>query len=116
MEVDPIELELMRNLFEAAAEQMGITLQRIAFSANIKERRDFSCALFDASGELLAQAAHIPVHLGSMPESVRAVLEKLGELRAGDVAIVNDPFAGGTHLPDITIISPIIFENRVVGY
>src|ERR1700733_8138307 len=78
MNIDPIELELFRNLFEAAAEEMGITLQRVAFSANIKERRDFSCALFDASGELLAQAAHIPVHLGSMPASVQAVLERLG--------------------------------------
>src|SRR3954452_5527908 len=113
---DPIELELMKNLFEAAAEEMGFVLQRVAFSANIKERRDFSCALFDASGELLAQAAHIPVHLGSMPQSVRAVLHRLGKLEAGDVAIVNDPFAGGTHLPDITIVSPIVFENRVVGY
>src|SRR5437879_4048030 len=116
MEIDPIELELMRNLYEAAAEEMGITLQRIAFSANIKERRDFSCALFDASGELLAQAAHIPVHLGSMPASVRAVLDRLGALNDGDVAIVNDPFAGGTHLPDITIVSPIVADGRVVGY
>ena len=114
--VDPIQLELMRNLFEAAAEEMGITLQRVAFSANIKERRDFSCALFDSTGELLAQAAHIPVHLGSMPASVRAVLDRLGKLDAGDVAIVNDPFAGGTHLPDITIVSPIVHEGRVVGY
>src|SRR5438552_1922587 len=114
--IDPIEIEVMRNLYEAAAEEMGIVLQRIAFSANIKERRDFSCALFDASGELLAQAAHIPVHLGSMPASVRAVLERLGTLNDGDVAIVNDPFAGGTHLPDITIVSPIVLENRVVGY
>src|SRR6188474_3874556 len=102
--IDPIELELLRNLFEAAAEEMGITLARVAFSANIKERRDFSCALFDAAGELLAQAAHIPVHLGSMPASVAAVLERLVELNDGDVAIVNDPFAGGTHLPDITIV------------
>src|SRR5213075_683952 len=101
MSVDPIQLELMRNLFEAAAEEMGITLRRVAFSANIKERRDFSCALFGADGQLLAQAAHIPVHLGSMPESVAAVREKLGTLGEGDVAIVNDPFAGGTHLPDI---------------
>src|SRR4051812_2486010 len=113
---DPIELELMRNLFEAAAEEMGIVIQRIAFSANIKERRDFSCALFDTTGELLAQAAHIPVHLGSMPQSVRAVLDRIGELHEGDVAIVNDPFAGGTHLPDITIVSPIVFEGKVVGY
>src|SRR6478735_3396312 len=102
---DPIELELMRNLFEAAAEEMGFVLQRVAFSANIKERRDFSCALFDAAGELLAQAAHIPVHLGSMPASVASVREELGTLNEGDVAIVNDPFAGGTHLPDITIVS-----------
>src|SRR6476469_2557406 len=107
MQIDPIQLELMRNLFEAAAEEMGITLARVAFSANIKERRDFSCAIFDAQGDLLAQAAHIPVHLGSMGASVKAVLDKLGHLNPGDVAIVNDPFAGGTHLPDINIISPI---------
>src|SRR5918993_1136648 len=114
--IDPIELELTRNLFEAAAEEMGITLQRVAFSANIKERRDFSCAVFDAAGDLLAQAAHIPVHLGSMPASVAAVLERLGALREGDVAIVNDPFAGGTHLPDITVVSPVVFEAKVIGY
>src|SRR5213076_994260 len=116
MTTDPIQLALFRNLFEAAAEEMGITLQRVAFSANIKERRDFSCALFSPAGELLAQAAHIPVHLGSMPASVRAVLESLGPLDEGDVAIVNDPFAGGTHLPDITIVSPIHFEGSLVGY
>jgi N-methylhydantoinase B len=113
---DPIQLELFRNLFEAAAEEMGITLQRVAFSANIKERRDFSCALFSPGGELLAQAAHIPVHLGSMPASVAAVLEHLPALGEGDVAIVNDPFKGGTHLPDITIVSPVVWEGRVVGY
>src|SRR5258706_15357510 len=83
MPIDPVELELMRNFFEAAAEEMGITLRRVAFSANIKERRDFSCALFDARGELLAQAAHIPVHLGSMPTSVAAVRERLGPLADG---------------------------------
>src|SRR5436190_17045835 len=104
---DPIELEILRNLFEAAAEEMGITLARAAFSANIKERRDFSCALFDPAGELLAQAAHIPVHLGSMPASVAAVRDRLGELADGDVAIVNDPFAGGSHLPDVTLVSPV---------
>src|SRR5918997_524538 len=107
MRTDPIQLELMRHLFEAAAEEMGITLQRVAFSANIKERRDFSCAVFDAGGELLAQAAHIPVHLGSMPASVAAVRDRLGPLRVGDVAVVNDPFAGGTHLPDITLVTPV---------
>src|SRR6195952_1391271 len=107
MPIDPIQLELMRNLFEAAAEEMGLTLQRVAFSANIKERRDFSCALFNPRGELLAQAAHIPVHLGSMPASVAGVLARLGPLAEGDVAIVNDPYAGGTHLPDVTLVSPI---------
>src|SRR5437868_12720559 len=112
MTIDAIELELFRNLFEAAAEGMGITLQRVAFSANIKERRDFSCALFDPAGELLAQAAHIPVHLGSMPASVAAVHERLGALDHGDVAIVNDPFAGGTHLPDITLVTPVYVGGR----
>src|SRR5438270_10507456 len=116
LSTDPIELELFRNLFEAAAEEMGITLQRVAFPANIKERRDFSCALFDATGELLAQAAHIPVHLGSMPASVAAVRERLGALAEGDVAIVNDPFAGGTHLPDITLVSPVHHNGVLVGY
>ena len=114
--IDPIELELMRNLFEAAAEEMGIVLLRVAFSANIKERRDFSCAVFNAGGELLAQAAHIPVHLGSMPASVAAVRERLGTLDDGDVAIVNDPFAGGTHLPDITIVSPVYHDGVLLGY
>jgi N-methylhydantoinase B len=95
---------------------MGITLQRVAFSANIKERRDFSCALFDASGVLLAQAAHIPVHLGSMPASVAAVRERLGAMYDGDVAIVNDPYAGGTHLPDVTLVSPIHEAGMLVGY
>src|SRR6266403_2055731 len=116
MQVDPIQLELMRNLFEAAAEEMGQTLQRVAFSANIKERRDFSCALFDPAGQLLAQAAHVPVHLGSMPASVAAVLARLGTLAEGDVAIVNDPFAGGTHLPDLTLVSPIVVGGRLMGY
>jgi N-methylhydantoinase B len=116
MTIDPVELELTRNLFEAAAEEMGITLQRVAFSANIKERRDFSCALFDPDGELLAQAAHIPVHLGSMPASVTAVRQRLGPLNDGDAAIVNDPFAGGTHLPDITLVSPVFAQGALVGY
>ena len=116
MPIDPIELELMRNFFEAAAEEMGITLQRVAFSANIKERRDFSCAIFDPSGDLLAQAAHIPVHLGSMPTAVAAVCGRLGQLGEGDVAVVNDPFAGGTHLPDITLVSPVYHGGQLIGY
>ncbi len=116
MDVDPIELELTRNLLEAAAEQMGITLGRVAFSANIKERRDYSCAVFDAGGELLAQAAHIPVHLGSMPACVAAVRHALGDLGEGDVAIVNDPFAGGTHLPDVTLVTPVFAGGERAGY
>src|SRR3954468_18036094 len=100
--IDPIELELMRNLFEAAAEEMGFVLQRVAFSANIKERRDFSFALFDAPGELLARAGPTPVPPGSLPASVAGGRARLGALDEGDVAIVNDPFAGGTPLPDIT--------------
>src|SRR5881394_3639631 len=92
MSIDPIELELMRNLLEAAAEEMGITLGRVAFSANIKERRDYSCAIFDADATLLAQAAHIPVHLGSMATAVQAAIAALAPLRDGDVAIVNDPY------------------------
>lgn len=114
--IDPIQLELMRHLFESVAEEMGIVLQRCSFSANIKERRDFSCAIFDADGQLLAQAAHIPVHLGSMPQSVAACLKKLGPLGEGDTAIVNDPFDGGTHLPDITMVSPIFKRGELIGY
>lgn len=117
MTPDPIELEILRNLFEAAADEMGHTLARVAFSANIKERRDFSCAVFDPAGELVAQAAHIPVHLGSMPASVAAVRGRLGPLADGDVAIVNDPFAGGSHLPDITLVSPVHDPNgALLGY
>src|SRR5438477_10556308 len=85
---------------------MGVVLGRTALSPNIKERRDFSCALFDARGGLVAQAAHIPVHLGSTPLAVRAVIDRL-TLGPGDVAIVNDPFAGGTHLPDVTVVAPV---------
>jgi N-methylhydantoinase B len=113
---DPILLQLTRSLLEAAAEEMGTTLQRVSFSANIKERRDFSCAIFDAQGRLLAQAAHIPVHLGAMPASVRAVLNDLPCLATGEVAVVNDPYSGGSHLPDITLVSPIYFESNCIGY
>ncbi len=108
-------LEVFRHRLVAVAEQMGETLGRTAYSANIKERHDHSCAVFDLRGRLLAQAAHIPVHLGSMPASVEAVLRDL-RLGAGDVAIVNDPYAGGTHLPDITLVTPIVVGERVVGY
>jgi len=104
------------HLFTAVAEDMGVTLCRTAHSPNIKERRDYSCALFDAQGQLIAQAAHIPVHLGALPTTMRAVIERFPRLEEGDVVIVNDPFAGGTHLPDITLVSPVFFERRKAGY
>ncbi|MBN2083500.1 hydantoinase B/oxoprolinase family protein [bacterium] len=105
---DAVELEVFKHLLAAIAEEMGGRLMRSAFSPNIKERRDFSCALFDAGGSLLAQAAHIPVHLGAMPLSVQAVLAAFpaGLQAAGDMYVVNDPYAGGTHLPDITVVAP----------
>ena len=103
--VDPIRLEVLKNRFAALAEEMGAVLMRTAFSANIKERRDFSCALFDGAGQMIAQAAHIPVHLGSMPLSVAAALGH-GGLRPGDMVVLNDPYRGGTHLPDVTLVTP----------
>jgi N-methylhydantoinase B len=103
---DPIRLGVLNHLFASIAEEMGASLMRAAFSVNIKERRDLSCAVFDGEGRLVAHAAHIPVHLGSTPTCVRAVLDAL-RLGPGDVAIVNDPYAGGTHLPDITLVSPV---------
>jgi N-methylhydantoinase B len=106
MKINPILLEIFKNQFVSIAEEMGVTLMRTAFSPNIKERRDYSCALFDHRGDLVAQAAHIPVHLGSMPLSVKAALEA-GPLADGDMVILNDPFKGGTHLPDITLVAPV---------
>jgi N-methylhydantoinase B len=105
--VDPITLEIFRNLFISVAEEMGVTLGRTAYSPNIKERRDFSCACFLADGQMIAQAAHIPVHLGAMPASVRAALEAFDAWESGDLAVLNDPYLGGTHLPDITMVSPV---------
>lgn len=106
MQINPILLQVFKNRFSSIAEEMGVTLMRTGFSPNIKERRDFSCALFDADGQMLAQAAHIPVHLGSMPLSVQAAIEAV-DLQDGDMAICNDPFKGGTHLPDITLVAPV---------
>ena len=100
------DLEVFRNLFVSIAEEMGAVLRRTAFSANIKERRDYSCAVYDASGDTIAMGDHMPVHLGAMPLSVRHVLDAF-QLAPGDVAIVNDPFRGGTHLPDITAVSAV---------
>jgi N-methylhydantoinase B len=108
---DAIELEVFRHFFHSIAEEMGAALRRTAFSANIKERRDYSCALFDATGQVLAMGDHMPVHLGSMPMSVKAAITTL-RLDEGDVAMLNDPFRGGTHLPDITVIAPVFVEGR----
>jgi N-methylhydantoinase B len=106
-----IELELFRHLLASIAEEMGIVLRKTSYSANIKERRDYSCAVFDDAGEVVAMGDHMPVHLGSMPMSVRAAVEKL-TLNAGDVAILNDPFCGGTHLPDITLVAPVFLRGK----
>ena len=106
--VDPVMLEVFNNLFMSIAEQMGATLANTAYSVNIKERYDFSCAIFDQNGDLVANAPHVPVHLGSMSESVRTVLrENVGKIRPGDVFMMNNPFNGGTHLPDVTVITPV---------
>ncbi|MDE2957175.1 MAG: hydantoinase B/oxoprolinase family protein [Bacteroidota bacterium] len=104
---DAILLEVYRHRFAGVAEEMGITLQRTGYSPNIKERLDFSCAVFDARGRMIAQAAHIPVHLGAMPASCAAALSSVRKWSQGDVVIVNDPFDGGNHLPDITMVSPV---------
>jgi 5-oxoprolinase (ATP-hydrolysing) len=107
-QVDPVLLEVFNNLFMNIAEQMGLQLQNTAYSVNIKERLDFSCALFDAEGHLIANAPHMPVHLGSMGESIQTVIrENRGRMRPGDVYVLNDPYHGGTHLPDVTVITPV---------
>jgi len=111
---DPVELEIFKSLFHSIAEEMGAALRRTAFSPNIKERRDYSCAVFDGRGEVIAMGDHMPVHLGSMPMSVRAAVEKL-TLGPGDVAILNDPFCGGTHLPDITLVAPVFVNAKRAG-
>ncbi len=108
---DAATLSVFNHLFASVAEEMGGALERAAYSANIKERLDFSCALFLGDGQMLAQAAHIPVHLGAMPASVRAAIDHCQPFQAGDVVILNDPYLGGTHLPDITLVSPIFAEE-----
>jgi N-methylhydantoinase B len=112
MDTNPIQLEVFKHRFASIAEEMGAVLQKASYSPNIKERRDFSCAIFNPSGRMVAQAAHIPVHLGSMPLSVKAAVLKFSEsLNPGDMIILNDPFHGGTHLPDITLVSPVFVEQ-----
>jgi 5-oxoprolinase (ATP-hydrolysing) len=106
-DADPVMLEVFNNLFMNIAEQMGLRLQNTAYSVNIKERLDFSCALFDGDGELIANAPHMPVHLGSMSESIKTVIARNPDARPGDVFVLNDPYNGGTHLPDVTVVTPI---------
>ena len=111
MAVDPISLEVFKNLFVSVAEEMGVALGRTAYSPNIKERRDYSCAVFNPAGEMVAQAAHIPVHLGAMPASVQAAVAQ-HTLQPGDIVVLNDPYLGGTHLPDITLVGPVFVEQQ----
>ena len=114
---DPVLLEVFNNLFMNIAEQMGLQLQNTAYSVNIKERLDFSCALFDATGNLIANAPHMPVHLGSMGESIKTVVrENAASMHSGDVFVLNDPYHGGTHLPDITVITPVYLGARPAFY
>ncbi|CAG0970628.1 partial N-methylhydantoinase B, partial [Anaerolineae bacterium] len=114
MSFDPLSLSVMSHAVSMIAEEMGTVLERGALSPNIRERRDASSALFDAQGRMIAQAAHIPVHLGAMPESVRAVIERHPE--PGDVFLLNDPFRGGSHLPDLTMVEAIGLEGTLVGF
>jgi 5-oxoprolinase (ATP-hydrolysing) len=113
-QADPVMLELFNNIFMNIAEQMGLRLQNTAFSVNIKERLDFSCALFDGAGELIANAPHMPVHLGSMSESIRSVIARNPDMRRGDAFVLNDPYHGGTHLPDITVVTPVYLNEAAV--
>jgi 5-oxoprolinase (ATP-hydrolysing) len=111
---DPVMLEVFNNLFMAIAEQMGVTLANTSYSVNIKERLDFSCAIFDAAGNLIANAPHMPVHLGSMGESVKTIIDAYrGRTREGDVYVLNAPYNGGTHLPDVTVIAPVYVDSRL---
>jgi len=109
-QVDPVMLEVFNNLFMNIAEQMGLRLQNTAYSVNIKERLDFSCALFSAAGELIANAPHMPVHLGSMSESIKTVIAGNPRMQPGDVYVLNDPYHGGTHLPDVTVVTPVYLQ------
>src|SRR3954468_24801613 len=111
---DPTTLEIYRALYTSVAEEMGIALRRTAFSPNIKERRDYSCAVFDRGGRVIAQGDHMPVHLGSMPMAVAAALSGV-DIKPGDVVALNDPFAGGTHLPDVTLVAGVFDAATGLG-
>jgi N-methylhydantoinase B/oxoprolinase/acetone carboxylase alpha subunit len=112
---DPIELEIFKNVFVSISEEMGAVLGRTALSPNIKERKDYSCAVFNRKAETLAQGSHIPVHLGAMPLSVRAAIQAM-PFNEGDLVILNDPYRGGTHLPDITCIAPVFFGKKLAFF
>jgi len=113
--MNPVELSIFANRMNAVCDEMGAVLQRAAFSPNIRDRLDYSCAVFDAQGELCAQAAHIPVHLGSMAYAMRDIVRQIA-WQAGDMVVVNDPYLGGTHLPDITLIAPVFVDEQLAGY
>ena len=113
--MDAIELNIFASRIEAVCDEMGAVLRRAAFSPNIRDRLDYSCAVFDARGELCAQAAHIPVHLGSMAYAMRDIVGSLQWSR-GDMVVLNDPYLGGTHLPDVTLIAPLFVEGQLVGF
>ncbi|MEN3976275.1 hydantoinase B/oxoprolinase family protein [Emcibacter sp. SYSU 3D8] len=115
-EADPVQLEIFNNLFMSIAEQMGVVIENTSHSVNMKERLDFSCALFDAEGGLIANAPHIPVHLGSMGDSVRTVMRENPEMAPGDVFVTNAPYNGGTHLPDITVVTPVFVDGAPLFY
>jgi N-methylhydantoinase B len=115
MKVDPVKLEIFKSLYSSVAEEMGVSLRRSAFSPNIKERRDYSCAVFNQHGVLIAQGDHMPVHLGSMPMSVRAALETV-HLGPGDIVVLNDPYAGGTHLPDVTMVAAVFEDESSINH
>jgi 5-oxoprolinase (ATP-hydrolysing) len=116
-QVDPVRLEIFNNLFMSIAEQMGLRLQNTAYSVNIKERLDFSCAIFDRTGNLIANAPHMPVHLGSMSESIKTVIrENAGRIKPGNVYVLNAPYNGGTHLPDVTVITPVFRGREILFY
>ena len=112
--LDPVTLSVLASALAGIAEEMGAVLIRGSYSSNIKERRDCSTALFDSEGRMVAQAEHIPVHLGAMPEAVAAIMDRDPE--PGDVFAINDPYSGGTHLPDVTLVSPVAYEGEIIGY
>src|SRR4026207_2520365 len=114
--IDPISLEVFKNLFAAVADELDLPLQRASFSPNIRQRLDFSGAVFDSQARMVAQAAHIPVHLGSMPASVEAAIRAFDTLNPGDVVVLNDPYHGGTHLPDVTMVSPVFVAGKIAFF